>query len=308
MRALLLCLLLSAPAGADEAGIDVSTHQGPIAWTAVRAAGARFAFVRIGDGATIADDRFEANWAGARAAGLLRGAYLFFRPEEEAEAQARAIAAAVGRLGPGDLPVALDVERLDDIDPAIVRKRLEDTLERVRAATGRAPLLYTNAATWAALGQPDPGDHELWIAHWGAEAPAVPPAWPGWRFWQLSSTGRIEGIAGAVDLDRFQGTLAELETLAGIARRPAPPDGLEAVVGDSVTLTWGAVEGATGYEVALRWRRGRRWTDYHRYSAPASALVVRPEVELGTFSWSVTACNHLGCSAASKPRTFDYKR
>ena len=33
--------------------------------------------------------------------------------------------------------------------------------------------------------------------------------------WQYSSTGSVGGIAGNVDLDRFDGTLADLQLLAG---------------------------------------------------------------------------------------------
>jgi lysozyme len=312
VRPLLLCLLLAAAsARADTVdGIDVSAHQGDIAWPAVRKAGVRFAFIRAGDGATFADEHFAANWDGARAAGVLRGAYLFFRPEEGGADQAKVLIRAVGRLRAGDLPAVLDVEKLDGIDPAVAVRGIRDWLKRVKAATGRAPIVYTNAATWAALGSPDLGGAALWVAHWDVDDPAVPPPWSGWRFWQLSSAGRVDGIAGAVDLDRFQGAVADLEALAGIARRPAAaPRGLEAAPdGEQVALAWKPVAGATSYAVALRYRRGPRWADYHQFTAPASALVVVPQIELATFSWTVTACNHAGCSPASKPHTFDYKR
>jgi len=50
----------------------------------------------------------------------------------------------------------------------------------------------------------------LWIANWTtAPQPAVPAGnWGGngWTFWQLSSTGTVPGISGAVDLDRFNGS------------------------------------------------------------------------------------------------------
>jgi hypothetical protein len=89
----------------------------------------------------------------------------------------------------------------------------------------------------------------------------------------------------------------------------AAPRVLDAVpAGEQVTLAWQAVAGATSYDVALRYRRGAAWADYHTFSAPAASLLVVPQVELTTFRWTVAACNHAGCSVPSKPHTFDYKR
>src|SRR5262249_51218535 len=120
----------------------------------------------------------------------------------------------------------------------------------------------------------------------------------------------IDGIPGPVDLDRFHGSLDELEVLAGVARRPAaaPRDLTATPDGETMALSWGMVEGATGYQVALRYRRGASWIDYHRYESAAAALEVKPEIELATFRFTVTACNHSGCSRESKARTFEYKR
>lgn len=48
----------------------------------------------------------------------------------------------------------------------------------------------------------------LWIAHWGVQAPTLPAdgwAGRGWAVWQHSSTGKVPGIQGNVDLDVLQG-------------------------------------------------------------------------------------------------------
>ena len=36
-----------------------------------------------------------------------------------------------------------------------------------------------------------------------------------WQFWQSSGSGATKGVTGAVDLDEWNGTLAELEAWAG---------------------------------------------------------------------------------------------
>src|SRR5512140_1906269 len=65
--------------GPTVKGIDVSYYQGTINWTAVKAAGVGFAFIRGSDGA-YQDPNFATYWAGSRAAHVLHGAYHFFRP------------------------------------------------------------------------------------------------------------------------------------------------------------------------------------------------------------------------------------
>ena len=49
----------------------------------------------------------------------------------------------------------------------------------------------------------------LWVAHWGVDSPTLPADdWDGhgWVVWQYSSTGRVPGISGHVDLDVLAGT------------------------------------------------------------------------------------------------------
>ena len=75
------------PGGSVVQGIDVSEFQGSINWTAVKNAGIKFAFIRVSDG-TYQDPNFASNWAGAKAAGILRGAYQFFRASDNPQARA----------------------------------------------------------------------------------------------------------------------------------------------------------------------------------------------------------------------------
>src|ERR1700679_3322509 len=58
-------------------GIDVSKYQGNIDWNAVANSGVKFAWIKATEGGDRADERFEANWAGAKQVGIARGAYHF---------------------------------------------------------------------------------------------------------------------------------------------------------------------------------------------------------------------------------------
>ena len=57
-------------------GIDVSKFQGDIDWNAVANSGVKFAWIKATEGGD-RDARFQANWEGAKAAGIPHGAYHF---------------------------------------------------------------------------------------------------------------------------------------------------------------------------------------------------------------------------------------
>ena len=76
------------PAGQTTYGIDVSYYQGNIDWAAVAGAGVEFAIIRVSDGIGFHDPKFAQNWAGAKANGIIRGAYQFFRSDDDPIAQA----------------------------------------------------------------------------------------------------------------------------------------------------------------------------------------------------------------------------
>lgn len=112
--------------GETVEGVDISIYQGShIDWNAVHASGRQFAITRIGDGLG-GDATFTINWAGIRAAEMIRGAYQFDRPNRDANAQADIVCAAVGRLGPGDLPVMLDLEADNGVSPAGIRASIDN--------------------------------------------------------------------------------------------------------------------------------------------------------------------------------------
>jgi lysozyme len=196
-------------------GIDVSEYQGNINWPAVAASGRAFAIARINDGSHN-DPYWAANWNGIKAAGMIRGAYQFFRPGSDPIVQANKVIAAVGVLGPGDLPVMLDIEANDGQPASVVVARAHQWVDAVRAGTGRDPVVYTYKSFWDVQcgGVSDFNTLPFAIAAYGPVCPNIPAPWDHWTFFQYSSTGSVPGIGGNVDLDKFNGTQAELETFA----------------------------------------------------------------------------------------------
>jgi lysozyme len=195
-------------------GIDVSEFQGTINWSAVKASGHQFAFIRVSDG-TYQDPKFDANWAGAKAAGVLRGAYQFFRASDDPITIADQFLARMGTLGDGDLPPTLDVEVTDGQSATTIRTRMEQWLAHVEQKTGRIPFIYVSPGFWPNLGSPNESHYRLWVANWQVTCPNTPTGWSTWQMWQKADNGSVSGISGAVDLDEFNGTLAQLQGIAG---------------------------------------------------------------------------------------------
>lgn len=198
-------------------GVDVSYHNGTISWPQVKAAGYEFAFVRISDGTGFRDPQFATNWAGAKSAGLVRGIYQFFRPTQDVAAQADMVIAAVGARQPGDLPPVIDVEADGGLAPATVAARVRTWVDRVKAATGVDPIIYTGKYFWRdEVGGPTSfANNPLWIAQYTSLCPDLTAPWDTWAFWQFTESGSVAGISGGIDVDRFNGSLDELRAFAG---------------------------------------------------------------------------------------------
>ena len=220
------------------AGPDVSNYQGTIAWPRVRLSGHELAFAiaKSSEGTGFIDHTFVHNWHGIRERGLIRGAYHFATPGATRPSTHSAILAEatheaehmlsvlheVGGIGEGDLPPVLDLEVSHGLDASQLYAWVDTWVHVVASHVGRPPIIYTggfwksnlNAHTHA-FGCP------LWLAQY-AERPQLPRAWEHWTLWQFTDAGHVDGIAGHVDLSYFNGSMRELEELAGSRSRAHP--------------------------------------------------------------------------------------
>src|SRR5262245_52462151 len=90
-------------------GIDVSHHQGVVDWGKVAKSDVVFAILKATEGGDYVDDTFARNLAGARAAGLVVGAYHFFTFCRPGAKQAANFLRVVPRDRPM-LPPVVDIE------------------------------------------------------------------------------------------------------------------------------------------------------------------------------------------------------
>jgi lysozyme len=230
-RGITLYEVLSPLATLPVEGIDISNYQKQIDWTKV-AASKVFVFIKATEGTGLVDKSFASHWSGAKNAGLLRGAYHFFRPQLDAIAQADLF---LSKVIASELPPVLDVEVLDNVAGARLVQRAIQWIDHV-SANFRRPLVYASPSFWQALPSANiEPKADLWIAQWETNAPDRMGEWPGWSFWQYSSRGNVPGIAGGVDLNRFNGTMDDLHaylTRSNDDGQPKPlPINLNTVLG-----------------------------------------------------------------------------
>jgi lysozyme len=215
------------------AGMDVSYYDDSVDWNAAHAAGIDFAFIRVTDGTQYKDPKFAAYWQGAKAAGVLRGAYQFFRPAEDPIAQADLLL-SLAPYEAGDLPPVLDVEVNGGLTTTQVTAAVHAWVDHMTAAIGRVPIVYAGLYSWPTLtGSADLTSSPLWIAQYTTAAcPNIPAPWTKWLFWQHSDTGQVAGVVSSqLDLNVFNGTLDDLQQFANA---DTPPCGTIAAEGGIV--------------------------------------------------------------------------
>jgi lysozyme len=196
-------------------GIDVSRYQKTVNWGLVKDMKSLdvklgFAFMKATEGSTITDRQFARNWKKSKQAGLVRGAYHFFRANTDAAAQARAFIKNVTLL-PGDLPPVLDVESLDNVSVEELQEAVALWLMLVEQQYKVKPIIYTNAMFYNRYLHPRFADYPLWVAHYKERN--RPRVNREWVFWQHSETGRVNGINHHVDFNVFYGDSAEFRAL-----------------------------------------------------------------------------------------------
>lgn len=191
-------------------GIDVAKYQGDINWQKVKSAGIEFAFIRAGwagyEGGIDEgkDPYFEKNMAGAIAAGIHVGAYVYSYCKTEAAAK-KAAAQVLELCKPYALtmPIAFDIEA-DDSTPYQGFSKAKNSaickafLDEIRQ-NGAYPILYTYKAFVASyLDMNVLKDYDFWLAHYDvAKSDYAGP----YTIWQYTSKGTVDGIEGRVDMN-----------------------------------------------------------------------------------------------------------
>lgn len=290
-----------------------------------------FVIVKATQGAGYVDPKFGVNMDAARRAGKLRGAYHFAgdngRVPGDPVREADHFIDVVGHQ-PGEVLV-LDYEPTKP--PADPDGWCAAFICRVRDRTGVVPMLYmseavTRQGSWARTRALNVG---LWVARYGPNTGAVPSltlnvgAWGGFAMWQFTSSGRVSGARGTVDLNEFYGNAEAWGryggAAGGAAGGPAPaatptpvrtanvlPAGSTLRPGEALTIAgWTAVMQTDGNFVVYA-NDGAQWAT-HTEGHPGSVLVMQTDGNLVVYApdgrplWSARANGKRGNALHMQP-------
>lgn len=192
-------------------GIDVSQYQGTIQWNLVDTLEQKhrlhYVFIRATAGNDKTDGQFETNWAGAKKAKLIRGAYHYYRPNENSIEQAEFFIKTV-HLQKGDLPPVLDIEKLPKEQSILNLKiGLKRWLALVEAHYKVRPIIYTGEQYYDDFLKEEFKDYLFWIANYNFYREEIKE---DWLFWQFTEKATVPGIKGNVDVNIYNGDLQQL--------------------------------------------------------------------------------------------------
>lgn len=197
-------------------GIDVSYYQGNIDWKIVKESGIDFGFARVSDGVTKVDPKFAQNWTKMKEVGIIRGAYQFFRPNQDPIEQAELFVDIVENAGGFDyydLPSVIDVEVTGKVPNDKIIENIMIWLDFMEEYTEKKPIIYSGPYFWELNNLGDNfKQYSLWTAHYTKkdECPLIPDPWKDWDFWQFTGSGQVAGVYAIVDINFFDGTRDDL--------------------------------------------------------------------------------------------------
>ena len=198
-------------------GFDVSHYQNKedIKWNSLsignKTIPLEFVVMRATMGNRNADKHFDEFWVKAQKHHLIRGAYHFYRADEDPVIQANNFLANV-KLESGDLPPILDIEK---IPKRKTNKKLVEDLKVwcriVEETYGEKPIIYTYYHYYKDFLKGEFDDYPLWLANYN-DVPSPTPD-DQWDFWQFTENGIVHGINTKVDLDIYNGSSWSLKRL-----------------------------------------------------------------------------------------------
>lgn len=177
--------------------IDISTHQKQIDWNKVKADGVQGVIIRAGYGRELSqkDVKFEEHYAGAKSVGLPVGTYHYSYAKSPQEARVEASVMLQWIKGKQfELPVYYDAEEAGITTDCCIAYCEE--LEKAGYFVGvyASKNWFANVLDYNRLTR-----FTLWCAQYYSECTLGKPI----QAWQYTSSGRINGYNGPIDMNEF---------------------------------------------------------------------------------------------------------
>jgi lysozyme len=195
-------------------GFDISEYQSAIEWNKINKIeedfSLTFVFIRATAGSDKVDTRYKENWKAAKQHFFIRGAYHYYRPNENSIEQAENFIKTV-KLKKGDLPPVLDIEKLpknQSIDS--LKIGLRRWLKHVEKHYKVKPIIYSGESYYTDFLKKEFKEYPFWIANYNFFVENIQK---DWLLWQFTEKAQIQGIKGLVDVNVFNGDYEDLKAL-----------------------------------------------------------------------------------------------
>ena len=198
-------------------GIDISHYQGDqVDFFKKHEDNLSFIICKATEGITYTDPDFSNNWKMIKEKSFIRGAYHFYRTNDDPRAQAANYLGTVSGFESTDIPPIVDFEEggiSNGQSIAEIQAGLMTFLKEIENKTTLTPIIYTDVNTGNKyLNDPVFSTYPLWIANYTeGDSPDLPTAWKNrpWLLWQRSDSYTIGSTKD--DFDVFNGSRRDLK-------------------------------------------------------------------------------------------------
>ena len=200
---------LTCLTGESILGVDVSAWQETIDWQQVKNAGMEFAIIRMGgrgtsEGTLYPDSYLQANYEGAKEAGLMVGGYFFSQAitPEEATEEANYVLSLIEGMEM-DMPIVYDWEYVDEesrtanLDPRTLTDCTKAFCETIRAAGHDAMIYFNIDQSHKQMYLEELTDYPFWLASYTTQLEYPYKI----DMWQYTNQGSVPGINGNADIN-----------------------------------------------------------------------------------------------------------
>jgi len=197
-------------------GLDVYHGDDITSFANLLSGGSEFIAAKATQGTSFEDPNYASTKAGAKAAGMVFGAYHFVDLSVDGATQADFFANYVnanGGLQEGDFAMFDWETSSGDPYSSHDGTTIQNFLNEIKVKLKRRCFVYVSPDLVDATGNPSYlSEYPLWIADYNS-SPAVPAPWKTWNVWQTTGSASIYGLGNQGDADIFKGSLDDLKTL-----------------------------------------------------------------------------------------------
>lgn len=185
-------------------GIDVSSWQGEIDFSQVKASGIEVVYIKSSEGFRSVDSYFEQNYTNAKNAGLKVGFYHYVtaRSVEDAVRQANFFVSTISGKNP-DCKLAMDFESFGSLGREEINQIALTFMQTVKNVSGKDVIIYSDEYNANSTFESNLAAYPLWVAQYEVSEPTVREHWNNWAGWQYTDRGEVPGISSYVDRDKF---------------------------------------------------------------------------------------------------------